>query len=181
MRAIAGLIDAINGRIGRGVAWLTLAVVIVQLLVVIGRYVFGIGSIKVQESIMYMHAFVFMLAAAWTMNIDGHVRVDIFYREASGRWKAYVNLAGAILFVIPLSALILWFSWAYVSQSWAVLESSHEASGLPMVFVLKTVIPVFAMQVGLQGISIVVRSMLALSGDDAELTRLSHTNSAPEL
>lgn len=181
MRTVADLIDAINGRVGRAVAWLTLAMVLVQMGVVIGRYVFGIGSIKVQESITYMHAFVFMLAAAWTLSADGHVRVDIFYREASLRWKALVNLLGSIFFVIPISTLIVWYSWTYVGQSWAVLERSHEASGLPLIFVLKTVIPVFAVQVGLQGVSMAIHSLLALGGDEGELARLRHGGEVAEL
>lgn len=172
MRSVAGVIDALNVRIGRACAWLSLAIVIVQFLVVVGRYVFGVGSILVQESIVYMYAFLFMLAAAYTLRQDGHVRVDILYREADPRWKALVNLLGAVFFLIPVCILIAWVSWPYVSASWAVLEGSKETSGIPGVFLLKTVIIVFAIQMGLQGLSMVLHSIQALRGDADELATL---------
>ena len=107
MRFIAQLIDGINVGIGRVLAWLALFIVIVQFFVVVGRYVFGVGEIWAQESITYMHAFMFMLAAAYKLQQDGHVRVDIFYREASLRTKAWINLFGAVAFLIPVCILIV--------------------------------------------------------------------------
>ena len=101
MRGLANFIDWFNTTVGRGLAWLTLGIVLVQMGVVIARYVFGLGSIWAQESITYMHGFLFMLAAAYTLKLDGHVRVDIFYREAPPRRKAMVNLFGSLFFLIP--------------------------------------------------------------------------------
>ncbi|MGH6922466.1 MAG: TRAP transporter small permease subunit [Propylenella sp.] len=178
MRSLVDLVDAVNIRIGRAVAWLVVAMMLLQVLVVICRYVFGIGSIQVQESIQYMHAFLFMLASAYTLAFDGHVRVDIFYREASARRRALVNLVGALVFLIPVCILLLLISWRYVGRSWAILEGSHETSGIPGVFLLKTVIPVFAVQMGLQGIVMAVRSALALAGDRRELERLDGSAAA---
>ncbi len=172
MRAVADVIDGFNDRIGRFVAWFAVLIVLIQFLVVLGRYVFGIGSIWAQESIVYLHGFMFMLAAAYTLKDDRHVRVDIFYREARPTVKAWVNLIGTIVFVLPISLLIVWVSWDYVARSWSVLEGSRETSGIQGVFLLKTVIIVFAVQMALQGVSLAVHSLLAIGGDEDELNAL---------
>lgn len=172
MRRLARQIDALNERVGRAVAWLTLAIVLVQFLVVVGRYVFGIGSIWVQELITYMFGFLFTLAAAYTLRHDGHVRVDIFYREAAPRTKALVNLLGSVFFLIPICVLIFWVAWPYVTQSWAILERSQETSGIPARYLQKTAILAFAVLMALQGASLAIHSVLALRGDDSELDAL---------
>jgi TRAP-type mannitol/chloroaromatic compound transport system permease small subunit len=136
--------------------------VIVQVAVVLMRYVLGLGSIWLQEGILYAHASLFMLAAAWTLQQGGHVRVDIFYADASPRWKALVDLVGAIVFLLPLAFALIVLSAPYVLRSWAILERSREASGLPLVFLLKTLIPVFALLLGLQGTSQAIRAALVL-------------------
>ena len=130
----------------------------------IARHVFGIGNIQAQESITYMHAFAFMLAAAWTLSLNEHVRVDIFYRDALPGTKAWVDLAGALLLLIPFCVLVIALSWGYVGRSWAVLEGSRETSGIQAVFLRKTVIPVFAAMLGLQGIAMAIRAAAVLRG-----------------
>ena len=117
------------------------------------RYVFGAGSIWMTESIIYGHAALLMLAAAWTLQEGGHVRVDVFYADASPRTKAWINLLGACLLLLPFMAVLLYFSWPYVARSWAILERSRETSGIPAVFVLKTLIPLFAVMMALQGVA----------------------------
>lgn len=179
MRAIALAIDAINLWTGKILSWLALAIVVVQFIVVVMRYVFGVGSIQMQELIIYMHAFLFMLAAAYTLRMDGHVRIDIFYREASPRRKAWVNLLGCLFFLLPVCVLIGVISWPYVSNSWAILESSRESSGIPGVFLLKTAIIAFAVQIGLQGISMTIHSILAIAGDKRELAALEAPMQTP--
>jgi TRAP-type mannitol/chloroaromatic compound transport system permease small subunit len=159
---IANLIDRLNGAIGRAAAWLALAVVLVQFAVVILRYVLGFGSIWLQESILYGHAALFLLAAAWTLAANGHVRVDIFYADATPRTKAAVDLAGALLLLIPFMAVLSWYAWPYAARSWAILERSRETSGLPIVYLLKTLIPVFALLMGLQGIAQAIHALAAL-------------------
>jgi TRAP-type mannitol/chloroaromatic compound transport system permease small subunit len=165
MLTLADTIDRLNSTIGRAAAWLCLAVVVIQFAVVVLRYVFGMGSIWLQESILYSHAALFLLAAAWTLKNDGHVRVDIFYSTASPRTKAKVDLVGALLLLIPFASAILYFSWPYVARSWSILESSREASGLPFVFLLKTLIPVFAAMLILQGIAQAIRASSVISGN----------------
>ena len=163
MLAIADIIDRLTTAIGRTTAWLALAVVALQFAVVVLRYVFGLGSIWLQESILYSHAALFLLAAAWTLRNEGHVRVDLFYSTASARTKAIVDLIGTILLLLPFAAAILYFSWPYVMRSWVILEGSREASGLPLVFALKTLIPVFAGMMILQGIAQALRAVHTLT------------------
>ena len=160
----ASLLDALSERIGRLVSWLTLGMVLATVTVVVMRYTAGMGLIWLQESINWMHSLVFMLGAAYTLKADEHVRVDVFYRGMNERWKAAINLAGTILFLLPLCAFLLVESWQYVATSWRIAERSREAGGLPMIYLLKTVIPMMAVLLALQGISMVLRAILRLRG-----------------
>lgn len=162
MLRLAERIDWLSTVIGRAAAWLVLVVVAVQFAVVLLRYAFGIGSIWLQETIVYSHALAFLLAAAWTLKAGGHVRVDVFYRDAGERVRGWIDLLGGIFLLLPMSALILWVSLPYVGRSWAIFERSQEASGLPAVFLLKTAIPIFAAMLGLQGIAEVMRAAAKL-------------------
>jgi TRAP-type mannitol/chloroaromatic compound transport system permease small subunit len=164
LAALADHIDRLNVAIGRGVMWCAVAMVLVQIVVVLMRYAFGLGSIWLAETIVYAHAALFMLAAAWTLQQDGHVRVDVFYAKASSRTKALIDLAGALLLLLPFAGALAWLSLPYVARSWAVLERSREASGLPLVFVLKSLIPLFAVLLGLQGVAQAIRAVLVLRG-----------------
>lgn len=164
MDAAIRVIDAINFRIGRIIMWLAVLLAIVQFTVVILRYVFAIGFIPMQESIWYMSSILFMTAAGFTLLADGHVRVDVFYREASDRRRALVDLAGSIVFLLPLCIATIWLSLSYVSNSWRVMEGSTETSGIPGIFLLKTFIWVFAVLLGLQGIALMLRALRYLTG-----------------
>ena len=164
LKTLASLIDALNERIGRTVAWLTVLMLTVQFAVVLMRYVFGVNFIWVQESILYMHGMLFMLAAGYTLLHDEHVRVDVFYREASPRTKARINLFGSLFLLLPVMVLIWDTSTGYVLRSWQVLEGSTETSGIQGVYILKSAILVFAVLVGLQGVSLAIHSFLGLRG-----------------
>jgi len=159
---LATLLDALSERVGRLVSWLTLGMVLATVTVVVMRYAAGMGLIWLQESINWMHSLVFMLGAAYTLKADEHVRVDVFYRGMSERRKAAINLAGTLLFLLPLCAFLLVESWQYVATSWRIAERSREAGGLPMLYLLKTVIPLMAVLLALQGISIALRACLRL-------------------
>ena len=161
---LASLLDALSERIGRLVSWLTLGMVLATVTVVVMRYAAGMGLIWLQESINWMHSLVFMLGAAYTLKADEHVRVDVFYRGMSERRKAVINLAGTILFLLPLCAFLVVESWQYVATSWRIAERSREAGGLPMIYLLKTVIPAMAVLLALQGLSMVLRACLRLRG-----------------
>lgn len=157
-------LERINIAIGRLAAWLTLAMVIVTFFIVVMRYAFDFGWIWLQETVTWLHAAIFMLAAAYTLARDGHVRVDVFYRNYSPRQKALVDAAGAAVFLLPVCGFLAWSSWDYVSVSWAIEENSREAGGLafPWPSILKSFIPAMATLLVMQGMVILARSIATL-------------------
>jgi TRAP-type mannitol/chloroaromatic compound transport system permease small subunit len=160
-RIVAG-IDALNDRIGRAVAWLTLVMVLTVVVIVIGRYFFGLGVQWLTESVTWMHAAVFMLGAAYTLRHDEHVRVDVFYRAATPRRRALVDIGGTVFFLLPLCFFILYQGIPYVLASAQIGERSREAAGLPALYLLKALIPVAALLLSVQGIALVLRSCVVL-------------------
>lgn len=158
----ADLIDGLNEWIGRTVAWLTLLMVLVTFTIVVLRYGFDWGSIAVQESVIYLHALVFMAGAAYTMRHDAHVRVDIFYRGMSPRAQAWVDVLGTVFLLLPICGFVLWESSDYVFDAWTRLEGSRETGGLPLVFLLKSFIPLMAVLLSLQGIAQILRGVSTL-------------------
>jgi TRAP-type mannitol/chloroaromatic compound transport system permease small subunit len=164
LQGLARAIDRLNEAIGVSVAWLALFTVLVEFAVVLMRYMFGVGSVKMQESIVYMHATVFMVAAGYTLLHDGHVRCDIFYAAATPRRQAMVDLIGVFVFLLPTCALIAWVAWPYVAAAWAVREGSPEGSlGIPGVYLLKSIILLFAGLVALQGVAMAIHAALRLA------------------
>ena len=174
---LSTLIDSLNEKVGRTTAWFVLAMVLIQTIVVIQRYVFGIGSIALQESIVYLHATLFMLASGFTLLHDGHVRVDIIYRRVSPEQRAWINFIGSYLFLFPLLTTLFVLSLPYVQLSWSVREGSAETSGIQAIFLLKSVILVFAILLFLQGISLVVRSLSTIVGRRTDQERIDATSS----
>ena len=164
MRNLANSLERITAAIGRAAAWLIIIVVGLEFALVVARYLFSLGSIWASETVIYAHAAMFLLAAAWTLQTNGHVRVDIFYADAKPRTKAMVDLLGAVVFLLPFAVALLLLSTPYAARSWAIFERSQEASGLPLVFLLKTLIPVFALLMGLQGVVQIIRSAAILQG-----------------
>ena len=168
MAALAAFVrftDRLNDAIGRGVAWLTLAMVLITFAVVILRYIYSVGWVWMQESYVWLHGIVFMLGSGYTLLHNGHVRVDIIYRTAGHRYKAVVDLLGSLLLLLPMVVLVFVVSQDYVLQSWLKLEESREAGGLPGLFLLKTVILAFCVLLGLQGLALAGRSLLSLAGN----------------
>mgnify|MGYP001823159808 FL=1 len=155
------MLDRISTAIGQAASWLTLFMVVVTFIVVVLRYVFDIGFIWVQESIIWTHAVVFMLGAAYTLQAEEHVRVDVFYRNMSDRSRAWVDLIGVLIFLLPLCVFLAWNSIDFVTQSWTIGERSCEPGGLPYPFfpMLKTVVLLMPITVALQGISLFLRSL----------------------
>jgi TRAP-type mannitol/chloroaromatic compound transport system permease small subunit len=164
METFATRIDRLTAAIGKGAAWLLLVVVILQFALVVARYLFALGSIWATETVIYAHAALFLLAAAWTLQTGGHVRVDIFYADAKPRTKALIDLLGALVLLLPFALVLLALSLPYAARSWAVFERSQEASGLPFLFLLKTLIPVFAVLMALQGVAQIIRAAAVLQG-----------------
>lgn len=157
-------VDGFNDWVGRATAWLVIAMVLVQFAVVMLRYIFGFGSIMMQETVVYLHGALFMLGAGYTLLREGHVRVDIFYRDATPEKKALVDLFGVLFLLLPVCGLIWLSSWSYVAQSWSILEGSRETSGIQAVYVLKTAILAFAALLSVQGLSMAARAYLILKG-----------------
>lgn len=162
MQPLIKKLDSITELTGRFLAWFTLFIVVITFLVVVLRYGFDIGSIALQESITYFHAFVFMLGAAYTLKHDGHVRVDIFYRKMTATKKAWIDLLGTVLFLFPVCLFILISSWDYVFTSWSLLEESGEAGGLAYVYILKTTLLLMPLLIMLQGLVIILKNLLTI-------------------
>lgn len=162
VQGLTDIIDAFSNLTGRVIAWLTLAMMAITCIVVVLRYGFGIGSIALQESVTYMHAIVFLLGAAYTFERDGHVRVDIFYRRFNDIQQAWVNALGSLLFLLPLSLFLFFISLDFVSSSWKIKEVSGEPGGIPAIYLLKTLLPVMAFTLALQGLADFMRSLLIL-------------------
>jgi len=136
---------------GQAISWLTLLMVLITFMIVVLRYVFDTGWIAMQESVNYLHAINFMMGAAYTLQKQKHVRVDIFYQRFSEKQKAMVDLLGTLLLLLPVSAFIIWVSWDYVSASWAMRESSGEAGGLPWLYLLKSLLLLMPLLMIIQG------------------------------
>jgi len=158
MKAISNLLDQLSVRLGKSIAWLILLMMFMTATVVVMRYFLNVGSIALQEAILYLHGCVIMLGIGYTLKTNGHVRVDVLNRRFNPRQKAWVELLGCCLFLVPLSIFILVTSLPYVAFSWSVLESSGAPGGLPGVFILKTLIPLMAVLLFLQGISEAIKA-----------------------
>lgn len=157
-------LEWINDIFGRLVAWLIVAVVLICFFVAILRYGFSLGWIGLQESYVWLHAIVFMSAMGYTLLHDSHVRVDIFYRPAGVRYKAWVNLGGTLLLLFPTLGVIWWACYPYVVLSWQRLETSGSAGGLPGLYLLKSFLLVLVVVLAIQGLAVVIRSILVLRG-----------------
>ncbi|MDN3652162.1 TRAP transporter small permease subunit [Thalassotalea ponticola] len=161
-RAVA-IADRCSEITGRGVAWLTLFVVLVSFAIVMLRYGFSIGSIALQELVLYAHGCVFMLGAAFTLKHNEHVRVDIFYQRFSVRGKAWVNLLGTVFLLMPVCLFIFYVSLDYVLLSWQLLESSKEPGGLAAVYLNKTLIWLLVITLFVQGLAEIGRNIIVLA------------------
>jgi TRAP-type mannitol/chloroaromatic compound transport system permease small subunit len=168
----ADRLRACNRIIGRSVALLTIVMVIIMAEIVIERYLLNSGSIRLQESIVFMHAAVFMLVAGYTLEAGGHVRVDIFYSRMRPPSKAVVDIAGTLLLLWPFCLFLLWSSWDYVATSWAIQESSRETGGLPFPFpsIVKSFIPAVATLLLIQG-AVIILDSVAVIRESAERQR----------
>lgn len=162
MRDWAERLDAVNRWCGLTVRWLALAMVLLQFAIVVMRYLFGLSFVFLGEGVLYMHAALFMLGAGYTLLVDEHVRVDIFYSRRDEKGRARVNAAGAALLLIPSLVLTLWVSWPYVRNSVSILEGAISVGGIPASFLLKGLIPAFCLLLLIQGIACLLRDLARL-------------------
>ncbi|MFQ5658470.1 MAG: TRAP transporter small permease subunit [Candidatus Methylomirabilales bacterium] len=171
LQRVSRKIDALNERVGRAISWLAFLMVAVVAWNVFLRLFFAKGSVAMQELEWALFGPLFLLTAAYTLVHDEHVRVDILYSRLSARAKALVDLAGSLLFLIPVCVLIIWTSWPFIAASWAAGEVSPDPGGLPARYILKAVIPVGFSLLGLQGLSMAIHSLCRLMGLEGEEDR----------
>lgn len=167
MNGIADRLDAVNRLVGSVVRWFALTMMLLQFLVVLLRYIFGVSDIALNESVLYLHAALFMLGAGYTLLVDGHVRVDIFYASAGPRSRAIIDICGHLFLLIPSMLVIFYWSWPSVRNSWAILEGPISVGGIPASFLLKSLIPAFCVLLVVQSLSCLLRNVVKL-GDVAE-------------
>lgn len=182
MRRLAAVmrgIDLFNDRLGRTLSWLTLGIVFVVFATATLRYAINLGSAALYESSLWLNGILLMAGSGYCLLNDGHVRVDVFYRSASPRYCAWVNLLGVLLFLFPTIAVVAWLAWPYVATSWARMERSVDSGGLGGVFVLKSMILAYCAVVSLQGLSLAIRSLLTIGGREDLATSIRSANTDP--
>jgi len=158
MKKISKKIDFFNEKIGIFTSYLAIPMIAITFLIAFMRYMVDYGSIAIQEIIIYLHALIFTIGAAYTLKNDMHVRIDIFYNKLSENKKKAINLYGTIFFLLPTCLLIFVTSFNYVISSILLLESSKEAGGLPILYILKTYILLLSTTLFLQGISEIIKN-----------------------
>lgn len=158
------VVDAVNEWLGRTIAWFTLGTVLVCFSVVVLRYVFATGVIWLQEAYVWLHAMAFMVGAGYTFKYGVHVRVDIFYAQMTKRRQAWVDIIGTVIFLGPFLFVVAYFSYQFIASSWAIRETTSQPGGIQQLYLLKTVIWVFVVVVGLQGLALMARRVLFLNG-----------------
>jgi TRAP-type mannitol/chloroaromatic compound transport system permease small subunit len=168
LQALADTIDRANDYLGRLLSWLALLLVVNTALVAVLRYVFGIGWVWMQDSYLWLFGAMFMLGAGYTLLHNQHVRVDFVYVKRGPRFRAWVDLLGTVIFLIPTVAAIAVLSVPFVARSWDRFEGSLEAGGLPGVYLLKSVLILSCIPLAAQALSMASRAVLALSGHAAE-------------
>jgi TRAP-type mannitol/chloroaromatic compound transport system permease small subunit len=158
------LVERFADASGRLTAWLTLFMVVTTFVIVVLRYGFGTSAIWLQEAVVWMHATVFMVGAAYTLLHEGHVRVDVFYRGMSAHSKAWVDVLGVVLLLLPMCAFLAWKSWDFAITSWTMHEASRESGGLPypVLPMVKSVLIIMPVTVAAQGVAMLTRSVAVL-------------------
>ncbi len=157
MEQLASALDRVNLGVAYVVRWLALAMMLVQFIIVVGRYAFGLNSIALQESVLYMHATLFILAAGYTLLVDKHVRVDVFYAKVSEKMRKRIDVFGHLFLLMPSMVALIYWSWPSVRNSWKILEGPISVGGIEAVFLLKSLIPAFCVLVLLQSLALLIR------------------------
>jgi TRAP-type mannitol/chloroaromatic compound transport system permease small subunit len=162
MHSFISSLQAFTAFIGKTCRWLSLAMVIVTCLIVLLRYAFDYSSIAMQETVMYLHASLFMFGAAYTWQHQGHVRVDVLYSRWSASTQQRIDLFGTVFLLLPTCLFLLYISWDYVMIAWANSEKSHEAGGLPFVYLLKSLILILPALLLVQAFSNILASIFGI-------------------
>jgi TRAP-type mannitol/chloroaromatic compound transport system permease small subunit len=160
VQKIIKTLDGFSHVVGSVVRWIALAMVLVQFVIVVARYVFGLSDVAAQESVLYMHSTLFMLGAGYTLLVNGHVRVDIFYNRFGTTGQRRIDLFGHLFLLIPTMIAVIYWSWPAVVNSWSILEGPISVGGIKAVFFLKTLIPAFCILLLLQSASEILRIVI---------------------
>lgn len=162
MLALADKLDAINRIVGATVCWAALLMVLVQFGVVLLRYVFGFSFIALNESVLYLHSTLFMLGAGYTLMVNAHVRVDIFYAKGSPKTQSKIDLFGHLFLLMPSMLVLLYWTWPSVRNSWKNLDGPISVGGIPATFLLKTLIPSFCILLIIASLAGLLRDIIRL-------------------
>lgn len=162
MNRFIAFLDSINRHVGGLIRWFALLMVLIQFAVVVMRYALGYSSIAVNESVLYLHAAVFMLGAGYTLLVDGHVRVDIFYAKLTARGQAIIDCCGHVLLLMPAMLALLYWSWPSVYSAWKIKEGAISVGGVPATWLLKLLIPAFCLLLLIQSLACLLRNVLKL-------------------
>ena len=163
------ILDTCTEKLGHATAWLVLIMVLLVSYDVTMRYLFQSGSVALQELQWHLFSFMFLLAGGYALKHDGHVRLDLFYqsRFMNDRRRAWVNIFGSLVFLIPFCVLIISSSQTFVTQSWQFMEGSPDPGGLPYRWILKTAIPAGFSLLLLQGIAEAIKNLCIVLGDES--------------
>lgn len=167
MQGVVEVIDRLNEFIGRVCAWLLLPMVALAFCVVGLRYVANVGYPWLSEAFVWLNGAIVLLAAADVLRADQHVRVDLFFRRFSARGQAAVNFFGVWLLLMPMVGVVGWFAWPIARFSVGIMERSPTPDGLPLLWVLKLLIPVFCVLIALQGLALSIRAWRTLRSQKA--------------
>lgn len=168
LRRILSIIGNINEYAGKGVAWLTTALVLLVVVDVVYRRLLSDTQTWIMEMEWHLFALIFLIGAGYALKHDRHVRVDLFYARFSARDKARVNLAGGVLFLLPWCIALMVFGYQFARDAWLIRETSPDPGGLPARYLIKFSIVIGAFLLFLQGIASVVEAVLELRGGTGE-------------
>ena len=159
LRKFVRFVDGLNERVGSVVSWFTTLLVLTVCIDVFTRYFLRSSSVAVQELEWHFFAVIFLLASAWALKHNKHVRVDVLYMNFKPRNQALVNLIGSLLFLLPFAVIAIWSSQNFVMNSFRIGEVSPDPGGLPARYILKAMIPLGFSLILLQGLALAARSL----------------------
>ena len=162
MNQITRLLDFFSELTGRFCSWFVALMTLITCLVVVMRYGLDLGSVLLQDVVLYLHGALFILGSSFALKRNAHVRVDIFYREFSEKKKALIDLIGHCLFLQPVCWVIFLFSWGFVEFSWRIMEVSAEPDGLPFVYLQKSLLIALCLLMALQSFSEILKNILKI-------------------
>lgn len=164
LAALARAVDALNDALGRLIAWLLAPMALIAFSVVVLRYAFEIGFPWLSEAFVWLNGAIVMLSAAYVLKEDKHVRVDLFYRTLGPRGRAWIDLVGVWLLLMPTVGTLAWLSWPIVQRSWRMAERSATPDGLTFMYLVKATVIAFCVLTALQGLAISIRCLMTLNG-----------------